>query len=131
MAPPEQAANDPQIEWTGNCERHKEKSPVPRLKARLVEAHREVRGLYEQSNFRGAQCRRQSAAPHGNWRRSNGLHATTADEPQEETQRDGAENDREHELAEKRDNCGTRSRQRYADDIGTNQENFRDTTFEC
>ena len=131
MAPSEEAAKAPQIERIGDGECNKNKGPMPRLKAWLVEADGKVRCFHEQRNFSGSQHRRNSPAPRGNRRRSSGLHATTADEPQEKTQRDGAENDREHEFAEESDNCGARSRQCDAGYIGPNHETFRDTTFEC
>lgn len=40
-----EAAHYPQIERISDCNGHKDKNPMPRLKARLIEAYREVSGL--------------------------------------------------------------------------------------
>ncbi|MDO8286279.1 MAG: hypothetical protein Q7T69_14815 [Rhodoferax sp.] len=104
---------------------------MPRLKARLIEAHREIRGLDEQGNLHGSQSRRNGATPRWRARRNYDLSASPASQPQEEPQCNGAENDRQHELAENSDNDSARSRQRNASDIGRDQEAIRNTTFEC
>jgi hypothetical protein len=131
MAPTKEAANQPQIERIGDPECHKDKRPMPGLKARLVETDGEVRCFHEQGDLRSSEHRRNSAAPHRNRRRRNGLHATTADEPQEKPQGDSAQNDPEHEFSEEHDNCGTRSRQYGTGYVDPSQETIRDTAFEC
>lgn len=131
MTSPNEAANYPQIQRIGDRECNKDKGPMPRLKTPLIEANREVRGFDEQSNLHRSQRRGDTTTPPRNRRQGNDLRATMASEPEEEPQRHRAENDREHELAEKSDHGGARSRQRNASDIGRNQETFRNTALEC
>lgn len=131
MTSPNEATHHPQIKRIGDRECHKDKDPMPRLKARLIEANREVRCLDEQGDLHSSQHRRNAATPRRNLRRDNNLFATPASEPQEEPQCDGAENDSQHELTQNSDNSSPRSRQRNASDIGRDQESISNTTLEC
>jgi len=131
MMSPNEAAHHPQIERISDRKRYKDKDPMPRLKARLIEAYWEVRGLDEQGNLHGSQSRRNGATPRWSARRNYDLSASPTSKPQEEPQCNGTKNDRQHELAENSDNGSTRSRQRNTSDIGRNQEAIRNTTLEC
>lgn len=104
---------------------------MPRCKASLIEAHREVRGFHEQRNFHGSQSCRNGATPRWRGRRNCDLSASPASKAKDEPQRNGTENNRQHDLAEHGDNGGARSRQRNARDIDRDQEAIRNTALEC
>jgi len=103
---------------------------MPGLKARLIEAHRQVRGLDEQGNLHRSQAGRNGPNPRWHAGRIHDVSASPPRQPQEEPQGNSAKNDRQHELSENSDKGRARSRQRNASDICRGHKAVCNTTFE-
>ena len=103
---------------------------MPGLKARLIEAHWQVRGLDEQGHLYRSQDGRNGANPRWRARRIHGLSASSPRQPQKEPQCNSAKNNRQHELSKHRDKGSARSRQRNARDICRDHKAVCNTTFE-